>query len=220
MHGKAVAAAISLCAFGAWGCDANSGSQAVAPAAQAAPAQGGVEANQSESGANGTEAPVATKVSVKVFNKSGQLVGPVETAKVVKSDAEWEKQLTPAQYRIARAKGTEPAYCGTLLDNKKEGVYACVCCGLPLFSSDAKFHSGTGWPSFFKPVADENVVEHQDRSLGMLRTEILCARCDAHLGHVFDDGPRPTGLRFCVNSESLYFTPSTKLASLADRIAE
>jgi len=166
-----------------------------------------------------TEAPVS-KVSVKVFNKSAQLVGPVETAKVVKTDAEWQKQLTKAQYEIARAKGTEAPFCGNLLDNKKEGVYACVCCGLPLFSSDSKFHSGTGWPSFFKPVAKENVVEHVDRSHFMERTEILCARCDAHRGHVFDDGPKPTGLRFCVNSESLYFTPSEQLAKLADPIAE
>jgi peptide-methionine (R)-S-oxide reductase len=157
-------------------------------------------------GSKTTEAPVS-KVSVKVFNKAAQLVGPVETAKVVKTDAEWQKQLTKAQYEIARAKGTEAPFCGNLLDNKKEGVYACVCCGLPLFSSDAKFHSGTGWPSFFKPVADENVVEHVDRSHFMVRTEILCARCDAHLGHVFDDGPKPTRLRFCVNSESLAFTP-------------
>ena len=170
-------------------------------------------------GSKTTEAPVS-KVSVKVFNKAAQLVGPVETAKVVKTGAEWQKQLTKAQYEIARAKGTEAPFCGNLLDNKKEGVYACVCCGLPLFSSDAKFHSGTGWPSFFKPVAKENVVEHVDRSHFMERTEILCARCDAHLGHVFDDGPKPTGLRFCVNSESLYFTPSEQLAKLADPIAE
>ena len=104
-------------------------------------------------------------------------------------------QLTPEQYKIARAKGTEAPFCGTLLDNKKPGVYACVCCKLPLFSSKSKFNSGTGWPSFFQPVATENVTTHADRSYGMERNEILCARCDCHLGHVFQDGPAPTGLR-------------------------
>ena len=156
------------------------------------------------------------KVRVKVFNREGVVVGPVEVDRVVKSDEAWRQQLTPEQYRIARGKGTEAAFCGTLLDNKRHGVYSCLCCGLPLFSSNAKFSSGTGWPSFFQPIAEANVATHVDRSYGMVRTEILCARCDAHLGHVFEDGPPPTGQRHCLNSESLAFTDETELATLAD----
>jgi methionine-R-sulfoxide reductase len=159
-------------------------------------------------------------MQVKVFNRQGQLVGPVESARVVKSDAEWQAQLTPEQYRIARGKGTEAPFCGTLLDNHMDGVYACICCGLPLFQSDSKFHSGTGWPSFFQPIAAGNVTNHIDRAYGMVRTEILCARCDAHLGHVFPDGPAPTRLRFCVNSDSLAFVEATQLATLADPAAD
>lgn len=153
---------------------------------------------------------------VRVFNARGELTGPVEMPKVVKPDAEWRAQLTPEQFEVARGKGTERPFCGTLLDNKREGVYTCICCGLPLFASDSKFDSGTGWPSFFQPVAPENVLTHEDTSYGMRRTEILCARCDCHLGHVFSDGPKPTRLRFCVNSESLRFTDAADLASLAD----
>jgi len=158
-------------------------------------------------------------MKVKVFGRDGRLTGPVESARVVKTDAEWRAQLTEEQYQIARGKGTERAFCGTLLDNKRGGVYSCVCCGLPLFASDSKFNSGTGWPSFFQPVADENVTTERDLAYGMVRTEILCARCDAHLGHVFDDGPAPTRLRFCVNSESLAFTDQQDLATLADPAA-
>ena len=153
---------------------------------------------------------------LRVYNRKGELVGPVELAPVVKTDAEWRAQLTPAQFQVARGKGTERPFCGTLLDNHRAGTYSCVCCRLPLFGADAKFESGTGWPSFFQPVAPENVREHTDRSHGMVRTEILYARCGAHLGHVFADGPWPTGQRHCVNSESLAFTDQADLASLAD----
>ncbi len=158
-------------------------------------------------------------VQVHVFNREGGLVGPVDSPKVALTEEEWKRRLTPEQFQVLRRQGTERPFCGTLLDNKMHGVYACAGCGLPLFSSDSKFHSGTGWPSFFQPIAPGNVAERRDASHGMVRTEIMCARCDGHLGHVFDDGPRPTGLRFCLNSEALTFTPSDQLATLADAAA-